>query len=388
MKENYNKQTGRTDEIRDLPQRLRVDEEGSPKLQWIGPLTGEPGGDASIEPGHQASFSGGTMDAQPGGRGIEPVSRTQAMELPTQQEQEAWAEENAMKYDSHGHLPPEEEAAIRAKGGSAWKPQIYHNSIENSILKIMKYGSTIKPSEVGMTKRNSMQDIDKANGASGGQVSEATRLEEQGGGGESWYGPGMGTATSAATGAIDTALHGLTGGWSTPTEKPGMTPEETAAAAGKGAAEALAQNQQQPQAGTNGASPAGGGTGGEESVIPSTFQLPSSNGDKTTQPSIPGVNGNKATTQPSIPGVDGNKTDANISNPFSPPGGGAAGGENIPNAFSSTPKLNQGFTGQPTKSISKKSLSKDGDHGSSYLRSLSKPTVGGAASGKLTDVGA
>jgi len=116
-------------------------------------------------------------------------------------------------------------------------------------------------------------------------------------------------------------------------------------------------------------------SGGEESVIPSTFQLPSSNGDKTTQPSIPGV--------------DGNKTDANISNPFSPPGGGAAGGaKNISTAFSSTPKLNQGFTGQPTKSISKKSLKKDGDHGSSYLRSLSKPTVGGAASGKLTDVGA
>jgi len=85
-----------------------------------------------------------------------------------------------------------------------------------------------------------------------------------------------------------------------------------------------------------------------------------------------------------IPGVNGNKTDANISNPFSPPGGGAAGGANISTAFSSTPKLNQGFTGQPNK----KSLSKDGDHGSSYLRSISKPTVGGAASGKLTDVGA
>jgi len=81
------------------------------------------------------------------------------------------------------------------------------------------------------------------------------------------------TATATGQELTSSFLHGITGGFSTPTERPGMTAEETAAAAGKGAAEALAQNQQQPQAGTNGASPAGGDTVGE-SVIPSTFQLP------------------------------------------------------------------------------------------------------------------
>jgi len=102
-------------------------------------------------PGAQASLAGGTMESQPGGGKITPVSRTQTMELPTQQEQEAWAAENAINYDSRGHLPPEEEAKLRMQGGAAWKPKFYQNSIENSLLKIMKVPSTpgTKPTEPG-----------------------------------------------------------------------------------------------------------------------------------------------------------------------------------------------------------------------------------------------
>jgi hypothetical protein len=37
-------------------------------------------------------------------------------------------------------------------------------AIENSLLKIMKYGSDVNPSEVGMTRKNAMQDMDKAQG--------------------------------------------------------------------------------------------------------------------------------------------------------------------------------------------------------------------------------
>ena len=38
----------------------------------------------------------------------------------------------------------------------------FYNSIENSILKIMKYGSDVNPSEVGMTKHNALKHMDKA----------------------------------------------------------------------------------------------------------------------------------------------------------------------------------------------------------------------------------
>ena len=40
--------------------------------------------------------------------------------------------------------------------------RIHLNSIENSILKIMKYGSDVNPSEVGMTKHNALKHMDKA----------------------------------------------------------------------------------------------------------------------------------------------------------------------------------------------------------------------------------
>jgi len=90
-------------------------------------------------PGAQASLSGGTMESQPGGGKITPVSRTQTMELPTQQEQEAWADE-ASKTFNNPWESQEHNEAIRAKGGSAWKPKIYENSVEKSLLKLMKGG--------------------------------------------------------------------------------------------------------------------------------------------------------------------------------------------------------------------------------------------------------
>jgi len=291
----------------------------------------------SEEAGHQASFSGGTMDAQPGGGRLEPVSRTQAMELPTQQEQEAWADKNAMKYDSHGHLPPEDEAVIRAQGGAAWKPQVYQNSvqnsllklmkeeisskvqnlgrdvkpwepskrdekkiqigemtthtpgvattyplegetilppgpnetkedwiartfpekksIQNSLLKIMKYGSSINPTEVGMTRKNATQDIGKAQGVPGfprmapasgpkaGDPEGKAEATETAGSGANPMMSGEYTALGSAHGVAD-ALAGAIAGKKQP---PGPSMEDIAEAAGRGAARAFPQQQQQQQ---------------------------------------------------------------------------------------------------------------------------------------------
>ena len=91
-----------------------------------------------IAGGAQASLAGGTMESEGSTQGkLKPVSRTQAMELPTQQEQEAWADE-ASKTFNNPWQSQEQNEAIRAKGGSAWKPQIYQNSIEKTLLKLMK----------------------------------------------------------------------------------------------------------------------------------------------------------------------------------------------------------------------------------------------------------
>jgi len=129
------------------------------------------------------------------------------------------------------------------------------NSIQNSLLKIMKYGSSINPTEVGMTRKNATQDIGKAQGVPGfprmapasgpkaGDPEGKAEATETAGSGANPMMSGEYTALGSAHGVAD-ALAGAIAGKKQP---PGPSMEDIAEAAGRGAARAFPQQQQQQQ---------------------------------------------------------------------------------------------------------------------------------------------
>jgi len=128
-------------------------------------------------------------------------------------------------------------------------------SIQNSLLKIMKYGSSINPTEVGMTRKNATQDIGKAQGVPGfprmapasgpkaGDPEGKAEATETAGSGANPMMSGEYTALGSAHGVAD-ALAGAIAGKKQP---PGPSMEDIAEAAGRGAARAFPQQQQQQQ---------------------------------------------------------------------------------------------------------------------------------------------
>jgi len=94
------------------------------------------------------------------------------------------------------------EAARKAQERPTQVRGNWQNMVENSLLKIMKYGSNIKPAEVGMSRKNAMQDMEKAPTAEASRVT-AEQLEAQGGGGDEGAQQAKATAGGIAEGIAD-----------------------------------------------------------------------------------------------------------------------------------------------------------------------------------------
>ena len=169
---------------------------------------------------------------------------------------------------SLGHNPPPrlepflsrykaEEAARKAEERPTQVRDNWQNMVENSLLKIMKYGSDIKPADVGMTRRNAMQDMEK-------EAPTAAETEAQ-----SASGMGLGSQEITAQSSAHEAANLLAGAVAGKKEKGPSLSEQIAAGIKTG------MQQREP----------GGAT-------------PPANGSSTPGKNIPEINWEQAETKP------------------------------------------------------------------------------------------
>ena len=168
--------------------------------------------------------------------------------------------------------------------------RIHLNSIENSILKIMKYGSDINPSEVGMTKHNALKHMDKAQAPPEPPPERAVDFQARTAGAQNDDPEGIGRGAADAIGQFASMFAGGKGSrWQYEQDKQGPP------SGGSGQTEGGTEEEAPPVTPPSG--PAGGDTTQTQQTkidVPSSFPDPTQNQQNQTQIKPPPT-GNKVT---------------------------------------------------------------------------------------------